>query len=222
MGQVYEVPFLPVDVGGWDWTGYENLSEAQKTRYNTLKNGGFKFLRYHFIYGDQYGDSYYGRANQTSKVYFAMYGSNNIARGYLRRSDDATTFYTLEINDSSSFSSISDNISVTSTIYHRNLENDPRTFYPADGILMYSSYEEALAAISVANYPITYHYTNSTVSGPSEAVVGDTVTVSAVPNNNYGITDPASQILVTNNDVAVSYQWNSSTNTITFVMPEPT
>lgn len=71
-------------------------------------------------------------------------------------------------------------------------------------------------------YPITYHYTNSTVSGPSEAAVGDTVTVSAVPDNNYGITDPASQILVTNNDVAVEYQWNPSTNTITFVMPDPT
>lgn len=70
-------------------------------------------------------------------------------------------------------------------------------------------------------YPITYHYTNSIVTGPSVATVGDTVTVSAVPDNNYGITDAASQILVTNNDVAVEYQWNPSTNTITFTMPNP-
>lgn len=70
-------------------------------------------------------------------------------------------------------------------------------------------------------YPISYSYTNSTVSGPSEAAVGDTVTVSAVPDNNYGITDAASQILVTNNDVAVSYNWNPTTNTITFTMPDP-
>lgn len=70
-------------------------------------------------------------------------------------------------------------------------------------------------------YPIAYSYTNSVVYGPSEAAVGEIVNVSAVPNSNYGITDPASQILVTNNDVAVSYQWNPSTNTITFVMPDP-
>lgn len=72
-----------------------------------------------------------------------------------------------------------------------------------------------------SGYPITYHYTNSTVSGPTEAAVGDTVVVSAVPDNNYGITDPATQILVTNNDVAVEYQWNPTTNTIMFTMPDP-
>lgn len=71
-------------------------------------------------------------------------------------------------------------------------------------------------------YPITYSSSNATISGPSEAAVGDTVTVSAVPDNNYGITDAASQILVTNNDAAVPYQWNPSTNTIVFTMPDPT
>lgn len=77
------------------------------------------------------------------------------------------------------------------------------------------------ALLPVITYPITYSSSNSTVSGPSEAAVGDTVTVSAVPDNNYGITNAASQILVTNNDVAVPYQWNPSTNTITFTMPDP-
>ena len=88
----------------------------------------------------------------------------------------------------------------------------------------YSSDAEAQEALENAvgiTFPITYHYTNSTVSGPSEATVGETVVVSAVPDNNYGITDPTSQISVTNNDVAVSYEWNPSTNTITFVMPDP-
>lgn len=70
-------------------------------------------------------------------------------------------------------------------------------------------------------YPINYHYNNATVSGPAEVAVGDTVTVSAVPDENYGITDAASQILVTNNDVAVPYVWDSATNTITFTMPDP-
>ena len=71
------------------------------------------------------------------------------------------------------------------------------------------------------SYPITYHYTNSTVSGPSEAAVGETVTVSAVPNAGYGITDATTQILVTNNDVAVPYTWDAANNSITFTMPDP-
>lgn len=75
--------------------------------------------------------------------------------------------------------------------------------------------------ISALSYPITYHYTNSTVSGPAEAAVGDTVTVSAVPNVGYGITDATTQILVTNNDVAVPYTWDAATNRITFTMPDP-
>lgn len=76
--------------------------------------------------------------------------------------------------------------------------------------------------ISSTKYPITYSYSNAAVSGVTEAAIGDTVVVSAVPNINYGITDQASQIIVTNNDVAVPYEWNPSTNTITFTMPDPT
>lgn len=70
-------------------------------------------------------------------------------------------------------------------------------------------------------YPITYHYENSTVSGPSEAAVGDTVTVSAVPDVGYGITDASTQILVTNDDVAVPYTWDAANQRITFTMPDP-
>lgn len=70
-------------------------------------------------------------------------------------------------------------------------------------------------------YPITYHYTNSTVSGPAEAAVGDTVTVSAVPDVGYGITDASTQILVTNDDVAVPYTWDAVNQHITFTMPQP-
>lgn len=72
-----------------------------------------------------------------------------------------------------------------------------------------------------ATYPITYHYTNSTVSGPAEAAVGDIVTVSAVPDAGYGITDASTQILVTNNDVAVPYTWDAVNQRITFTMPDP-
>lgn len=70
-------------------------------------------------------------------------------------------------------------------------------------------------------YPITYHYTNSTVTGPSEAAVGETVAVSAVSDVGYGITDASTQILVTNNDVAVPYTWDATNQRITFTMPDP-
>lgn len=70
-------------------------------------------------------------------------------------------------------------------------------------------------------YPITYSFTNSIVSGPSEAAVGDTVIVSAVPDVGYGITDASTQILVTNSDVAIPYTWDATNQRITFTMPQP-
>lgn len=70
-------------------------------------------------------------------------------------------------------------------------------------------------------FPITYQYTNSTVSGPAEAVVGDIVTVFAMPDVGYGITDASTQILVTNNDIAVPYTWDATNKRITFTMPDP-
>lgn len=95
-------------------------------------------------------------------------------------------------------------------------------------IVHINSLNELISAIddygikAYSTYPITYHYTNSTVSGPTEAAVGDTVTVSAVPDVGYGITDASTQILVTNDDVAVPYTWDAANNRITFTMPQPT
>lgn len=87
----------------------------------------------------------------------------------------------------------------------------------------FTSFEDMVSnfPLPVETYPITYSYTNATVSGPSEAAIGDTVTVSAVPDVDYGITDASTQILVTNNDVAVPYTWDSVNNRITFTMPDP-
>lgn len=89
----------------------------------------------------------------------------------------------------------------------------------------FDTYENALYALThyspIVSYPITYHYTNSTVSGPAEAAVGDTVTVSAVPDVGYGITDASTQIIVTNNDIAVPYTWDAVNQRITFTMPDP-
>lgn len=70
-------------------------------------------------------------------------------------------------------------------------------------------------------YPITYSYTNSTTSGPSGAAAGDTVVVSAIPDVDYGITDPTTQIAVTNHESPLNFTWDASTNRITFIMPGP-
>lgn len=100
--------------------------------------------------------------------------------------------------------------------------------YASSGLLngtievdLFDNRDEAERAIGATTlYPITYHYTNSVVSGPSEAAVGDAVTVSAVPDVGYGITDATTQILVTNDDVAVPYTWDAATNRIMFTMPQ--
>lgn len=75
--------------------------------------------------------------------------------------------------------------------------------------------------VGTASYPITYSFSNAIVSGPSEAAVGDTVEVSAVSDVGYGITDASTQILVTNNDIAVPYTWDAVNQRITFTMPDP-
>lgn len=89
---------------------------------------------------------------------------------------------------------------------------------------VYDSLALALEALGIYEplYPITYSYTNSTVSGQSEAAIGETVVVSAVPDVDYGITDASTQIIVTNNDVAVPYTWDAVNKRITFTMPDPT
>lgn len=105
--------------------------------------------------------------------------------------------------------------------YYSDIQGASGTFISSN-LDMYSSREEAREALGwYDTYPITYHYMNSIVSGPSEAAVGDTVTVSAVPDVDYGITDASTQILVTNNDVTVPYTWDATNNRITFTMPDP-
>lgn len=93
----------------------------------------------------------------------------------------------------------------------------------------YSTLEEALSAIDDDNwtggpiqsqYPIQYQQTNCTLSGPDEAAIGDTVTVSCSFPEGYGIANPSSSILVTNNGVVVDYTY--SNGVITFTMPDPT
>ncbi len=140
---------------------------------------------------------------------FTMYCTNDIDTDVLTLSATITT-----VDDNSFY------VARRGSIYNGGSFSNPELFVEA-----YEDEESGLAALSNAfstRYPITYSYTNSTVSGPTEAAIGDTVIVSAVPDVDYGITDASSQIIVTNNDVAVPYTWDAANQRITFTMPDPT
>lgn len=94
------------------------------------------------------------------------------------------------------------------------------TGYYADlAIVDFETVCDSIGITRVGGEPIIYSYTNSSVTGPSTALPGRTVMVSAVPDANYGITDYTSQIAVTNNDVPVNFTWDAATNRIVFIMP---
>lgn len=88
---------------------------------------------------------------------------------------------------------------------------------------IYSNLETTLAALAgpIDNmYPITYRLTNCTApSAPAEAAVGDTVNVPLVMQQGYDIVTPSTDIVVTNNGVAVPHTY--SNGTISFTMPDP-
>lgn len=69
-------------------------------------------------------------------------------------------------------------------------------------------------------YPITYRLTNCTApSAPTEAVVGDTVTVPITFPEGYGIVNPSSDAYVTCNGVLVPSTY--SNGQLVFTMPNP-
>lgn len=70
-------------------------------------------------------------------------------------------------------------------------------------------------------YPITYRLTNCTAStAPTEAMIGDTVTVPFQFTSGYGFVNPSSDVYVTNNGVVIPSQY--SNGVLTFTMPDPT
>lgn len=71
---------------------------------------------------------------------------------------------------------------------------------------------------SYPSVPITYRLTNATTTGPSEATVGDTVTVPLVFPSNYGVVN-SSNAYVTNNGVVIPSSY--SNGVLTFTMPNP-
>lgn len=92
---------------------------------------------------------------------------------------------------------------------------------------IYYDRQTAAAAMSdgnwdgpVINYPITYRLTNCTApTAPTEAAVGDTVTVSLTFPEGYGVVNPASDAYVSCNGVLVSSTY--SNGQLVFTMPDP-
>lgn len=90
----------------------------------------------------------------------------------------------------------------------------------------YSSFDEILEAdfhpyVISQMYPITYRLINCTAhSAPTEAAIGDTVTVPLQFTSGYGIVNPSSDVYVTNNGVVIPSTY--SNGVLTFTMPDPT
>lgn len=69
-------------------------------------------------------------------------------------------------------------------------------------------------------YPIAYRLTNcSAPSAPTEAAVGDTVTVTPTFTDGYGVVNPSSDVYVTCNGVTVPSIYTNGV--LTFTMPDP-
>lgn len=102
-------------------------------------------------------------------------------------------------------------------------EDFPST--PSIDIFTFNSISDGIEAIDnyvspSITYPITYRLTNCTApSAPTEAAVGDTVTVSPQFTSGYGIVNPSSDVYVMNNGVIVPSTW--SNGVLTFTMPDP-
>ncbi len=82
---------------------------------------------------------------------------------------------------------------------------------------LYQAFEDAIFAPT--NFPITYRLTNATTTGPNEANVGDTVTVSLTFPEGYGVVNPSSDVYVSCNGVLVPSTY--SDGQLVFTMPDP-
>lgn len=210
MGIVYNVPVIttiPSTTGGYK--SYNDLTSEQKAIVDNISSG-LHFANYDFGYVLHY-DYYFasdmttfaGCQISTNEIYLGFYGTEVTLVRLSKKSEGTYSIGIIHING-----------------YHEidDKPNGTVTFL----LNGFSSKEEVRnALVPQVTYPITYSYSNSVVNGPSEAAVGDTVTVSAVPDVGYGITDASTQILVTNNDVAVPYTWDAVNQRITFTMPDP-
>lgn len=216
VGTVYILPVINDIIAGQN--AGSTLSSPYNTLYNSINNSGlYVGVTYEFIH------------NYNIDLYMASNNSGDRFAAWTH--DDGIISYAWKFSSNSGVIGMARTWPSTGwKEYVGRAHTESYDIYrPPDlkdngsiAIDLFDSEEEALRALGIiTTYPITYSYTNSTVSGPSEAAIGDTVTVSAVPDVGYGITDASTQILVTNNDVAVPYTWDATNQRITFTMPDP-
>lgn len=222
-GQVYLMPtadltFTPT---GNDAVPKSELSADQVTALNYLKNNGFTGHNYYTVDGNTTYPRYTMYKTGT-KAYRAYYLKNNgnVAYLYLYTTSwwqyyviEYTAYNYVTLRNSGQWST--DNVNVI-----RNTAWDIPT--QAMNVSYYNSEADARTAISAylpSPYPITYRLTNATTTGPSEANVGDTVTVPLMFPEGYGIVNPSSDVYVTCNGVSVPSTY--SDGQLVFIMPDP-
>lgn len=188
----------------------------------TLVSNGLPLIEWQGIGDTTYAGSLYNNV----LVAFYMIGSSEVGYiGYCKE-NQASFARTFTNNNSEFVTKAINNVRTGITGYFSVGETFSyiSSSYPITykyGI--FASLNEALNALAsyspILSYPITYRPTNCTFpNAPTEAAVGDTVTVPVAFQEGYGIVNP-SDIYVTCNGVTVPSTYNNGT--LTFTMPDP-
>lgn len=213
VGTVYQMPVVDGNFSAFR-VNVQDMNSEQIAMKNTIVSNGLEIVS-RILSSTGYTDRIYlAVSDNTDFTFYLDYPSLYM---YAKALSSTIYYYHEELPSGIARLSV-----IPITDYFTSYIGLNADIYSSYNILIdyYNTQEEAYSALF--GYSITYHYTNSTVSGPSKAVIGDTVAVSAVPDVDYGITDQSSQIAVTCNDEPVAFSWDASTNRITFTMPDST
>lgn len=165
-------------------------------------------------HNSQYNFDLYVSANKTA--YMLAYNDGGPIRtvpfSLLPNTTAYLTYHTATVTTVPLFTQYGDTYSYfTTSVINTNMQLVP-----------FNSMSEAVSFLTSfrVEYPITYRLTNcSAPDAPTEAAIGDTVTVPFQFTSGYGIVNPSSDVYVTNNGVVVSSQY--SNGVLTFIMPDP-
>lgn len=171
-----------------------------------------------------YNTDYFSGSCNQGIVKCGVYSTGNSMFVFASKTSGANVYLVRKNNNSYS-------LSFTGTLSSYNADYDLYYFgtqYALTdrtwNIRLYGTFNDVMAAFNDGQWdikhPITYRLTNCTApSAPAEAAVGDTVNVPLVMQQGYDIVTPSTDIVVTNNGVAVPHTY--SNGTISFTMPDP-
>lgn len=207
----------------------DDSTSAPADVYNRLKSLG----EYRAIAGGLYSNRlYFGNKSLefcriSNNLFTSIVGNPSNFAIIAAPSSDSDVLFRVEITNASS----SSNIQTYSTMVYQGYLILINGNYPfTDGSFAVSGiydipeindFDTVVSTIGLKRVVnnITYRDTNCTHSGPTEAIIGDTVTVNYTFPEGYGIVNPSSDVYVTNNGVLIPSTY--ANGTLTFTMPDP-